>query len=89
MSVREAQLKIDSAEFAEWCAYSNIKPFYLDTQEYLLATVAAILTNVHSKKSARSTKPEDFLPRFSSNRPEETAEEMLIKARSLFHGYNK
>ena len=84
MSVREAQLKIDSAEFAEWCAYSNIKPFYIDTTEYMLAVVASILANVHRKKNAKSLKPDDFLPKYSGKKPQDTPDEMYNKLRAMF-----
>lgn len=89
MSVREAQLKIDSAEFAEWCAYSKIVPFYNNEAEQLLATIAAILMNVNRKKGAKQIKPEDFLHSYHYKKPRDTSEEMYTKLRAMFHGNNK
>jgi len=84
MSVKEAQIKIDSAEFTEWCAFSNIKPFYIDSTEYMLAVIASILVNVHRKKGARAVKPEDFMPKYSSKKPYDTPEEMYLKLKAMF-----
>ncbi len=89
MSVREAQLKIDSAEFTEWCAYSNINPFYINKTEYMLAVVSAILVNVNRKKNAKAMKPEDFLPTYTAKNQYDSADEMYIKLRALVRGNNK
>lgn len=88
MSVKEAQLKIDSAEFAEWCAFSNIKPFYIDTTEYMLAVVASILANVHRDKKSRPFSPEDFMPSYDSKKEYDSPEEMELKLRGMFSGHN-
>ena len=85
MSVREAQLKIDSAEFAEWCAYSKIVPFYVDRVEGLLAVIASILINVNRKKGARPAKPEDFIHQYHYKKSRDTSDEMYIKLKSMFH----
>lgn len=87
--MREAQLKIDSAEFAEWCAFSKIKPFYLNQTEQLLAVIASILVNVNRKRGARASKPEDFLQTYHYRKPRDTPEEMFVKLRSMFHGNHK
>jgi hypothetical protein len=84
MSVREAQLKIDSAEFTEWCAYSKIVPFYTDRVEGLLAVIASILINVNRKKSARPAKPEDFLNEYHYKKRRDTNDEMFTKLRAMF-----
>jgi hypothetical protein len=89
MSVSEAQSKIDSAEFAEWCAYSNIVPFYQDRSEYLLAVIAATLINVNRKKNSKAVKAEDFLHIYQTRKPRDTADEMYIKLRAMFNGNNK
>ena len=83
--MREAQLKIDSAEFTEWCAYSKIVPFYVDRVEGLLAVIAAILINVNIKKGKRRAKPEDFLNEYHYKAKRDTPDEMYTKLRAMFH----
>lgn len=89
MSVREAQLKIDSAEFSEWMAYSKIEPFYQNRLEQLLAIIASVMINVNRKKGSRAVKPEDFLHNYHQPRPRDSADEIYTKLRSIFGGHNQ
>lgn len=84
MSVRRAQLEIDSAEFTEWCAYSKIVPFYTDRVEGLLAVIASILMNVNRRKGARAAKPEDFIHQYHYKKSRDTSDEMYTKLRAMF-----
>ncbi len=84
MPVREAQSKIDSAEFSEWMAFHNIEQFTLSKTDHLLSTVCAILANVHRAKNSKVYKPSDFMPTVSNKPKRDTASEMEIKLRAMF-----
>ncbi len=87
MSVREAQRKIDSAEFSEWVAYHKIDPFTFDKSEYQLALIAAILMNVHKGKGSKTFRPEDFI--FNSEpKAKDTAQDIEMKLKAIFHVNN-
>lgn len=83
MSVKEAQSKIDSAEFTEWVAYHNLKPFTFDSVENILSIIAAMIANSVSKKGAKQFKPQDFVPKLKRIRKEDP-EAMQIKLKSMF-----
>lgn len=62
-SIRALQDRLDSAAFSEWLAYERIAPLAADERTHeLLATLCAILASVHRGKSARASRPEDFMP---------------------------
>lgn len=83
MSVKEAQTRIDSAEFSEWMAYASIDPFLIDRSENMLAIIASILANIHRPKGHRAFKPEDFIPEYGPKKIE-SPEDIFIKLRSAF-----
>ena len=87
MSVRRAQAEIDSAEFSEWQAFHSVEPFTIDRGDHILATIAAILANVHRPKGAKPYKPDDFMPTVDRDR-RDTAESIELKLRALFNGNN-
>jgi len=59
MSVREAQQRIDSAEFAEWIAYHRIDPFGEFRDDYRFAMLCDVICKMQGTKN--KTKAEDFL----------------------------
>ena len=66
MSVRRALAEIDSAEFAEWMAYSQIEPFGPEREDQRFGVLAALIANVNRDSK---TKPEpftvdEFFPRY-------------------------
>lgn len=70
MSVREAQERIDSREFAEWMAFAQIEgPFWDQRGDYQAAIIAATVANALSGRRGKRYKPEDFLPRWKPRKP--------------------
>lgn len=63
MSVREAQERIDSREFAEWVAYYKIDPFGNKRGDMQAGIIAASNVNLWSKGKV---SPADFMPEFET-----------------------
>ena len=57
---------MDSLEFAEWQAYSQIEPFGQDRADLGAAIVASVIANVHRSEQQQPFTPADFLPNFES-----------------------
>jgi len=68
MPVCEAQERIDSYEFSEWCAYFSLEPFGEERGDIRIAQLCALVANAVGVKG-RKSKPEDFMP-FSEKRGE-------------------
>lgn len=64
MSVREAQARISSNEFAEWMAYSKIDPFGEERADLRSAIIATVFANAHRAKGRRVFRVTDFMPQF-------------------------
>ena len=71
-SVAEAQSCIDSREFAEWMAFSQVHPFGDERADWRSGLIAATVANVFRGKQ-RAFRPEDFMPRFGPLRATKTA----------------
>jgi hypothetical protein len=91
MSVREAQQRIDSAEFAEWIAYHRIEPFGELRSDYRSALLCDVICKMHGTK--QKTKAEDFLLNFEPTvRKVQSVEEMknalrnTLRAQGLING---
>jgi hypothetical protein len=75
MTVKEAQQRIDSAEFAEWIAYHRIEPFGEFRADYRFAALCDIICKMHGTK--RPTKASDFLLDFEPQvKKKQSVEEM-------------
>jgi hypothetical protein len=83
MSVKRAQIEIDSAEFSEWIAYHKLKPFTFNNVENILSILAAMVGNALRKKGKRELKPIDFIPT-PRKRPRDNPETMQRKLKSFF-----
>lgn len=72
MSVKRCQREVDSAEFAEWMAYSMHEPFGPEREDQRAGVVAALIANVNrdSKRRSEPYDVEDFFPRWGAE-PEE------------------
>lgn len=57
MSVRQAQREIDSAEFAEWMAYSRIEQFGSPVDDLRTGAVVSMLANINRD---RKQQPEPY-----------------------------
>lgn len=68
MTVREAQERISSHEFAEWMAYANLEPFGPEREDQRAGVVAATLANINRDTKARPEpySVEDFFPRYDT-----------------------
>jgi hypothetical protein len=82
MSVREAQERIDSAEFGEWIAYMSIEPFGDRIADLRAGTIASVVANTNRAKDTPAYTPLDFTPWAKDPEPEKpaapSAEEMAL-----------
>ena len=79
MSVKRAMREIDSREFAEWLAYSNLEPFGPEREDQRAGMIAAIIANVN-RDPAKRPEPydvEDFFARWDT--AERKAAEATVK----------
>lgn len=60
--MKEAQQRIDAAEFAEWMAFDQLCPFGTDRLALILAQFSAMYFNRYKKASSSEAKPIDFMP---------------------------
>lgn len=74
-TVAELERELGPDELAKWVAYSQLEPFGYERVEYSIATVAATVANVHSR---RRYKPDDFMPRYG-RKAQQTVEQMKAK----------
>lgn len=68
MTVSEAQERIDSAEYAEWCWYLGRNPGVGVRVDYGFAMLASIVANMAAPKGKRYA-PRDFLPKWGQPPP--------------------
>lgn len=81
-TVRQLQLEIDSAEFSEWIAYSEISPFGELRSDLRTGILAATVSNMVSKKKF---VPSDFMPDFGKAfATRQDDEEMKTRLRLAF-----
>lgn len=68
MSVKRCMREVDSAEFAEWMAYSIHEPFGPEREDQRAGMIAALIANVNRdpKQRAQPYNVEDFFPRFDT-----------------------
>jgi len=85
MSVAEAQERISSAEFTEWCAYDRIEPYGPERVDFL---AAMICDTVAKAAGVKTTKPADFMPRFDRVRKRQTVAEMRANFRAFVEAHN-
>lgn len=71
-SVREAQRRIDSREFAEWMAEFRLSPWGEQRAELALGQLTAIVANCMAAKGAELQSPDEFVLKYDE--PEEEAE---------------
>ena len=53
---------MSSAEFADWMHYWTLEPFGIEAWQ--MGELLSMFYNVHRKKGAKTTKPEDHIPGF-------------------------
>lgn len=70
---------MSSREFAEWMAFYQIQPFGEWRDDYRMARLAAVITNVmtRTKESDRLWNESDFLPDFEMALDERAAQEEI------------
>lgn len=72
MSIRRAQVEIDSAEFAQWEAFDRVEPFGEDRADLRSAIVACVIANANrdTEKQPQPFKVSDFMPSFDRPKKE-------------------
>ena len=61
-TVREAQARCDSREFAEWVAFDQLNPFGQHRVLVLLSELCAMFFNANTDDKTRKLRPADFMP---------------------------
>jgi hypothetical protein len=74
---------VDSADFAEWAAFSRMHPMPGDDRLHeLIANACAILVSAHKKKGQPGPEPDDFMPwrerRRGRPRPKRMEEDLKV-----------
>ena len=64
MSVKRAQREIDSREFSEWIAYSQLEPWGEGRADLRTGIVASTIANIWSSKETPPFRPRDFMITF-------------------------
>lgn len=83
MSVRRAQLEIDSREFGEWIAYNQISPGGPERADARAALIACTVANATPRKGGRRYKIKDFLLNFGKQAAPVRRKAEDIKAKLL------
>ena len=60
-TVREAQERCDSREFAEWIAYDTIAPLGSERTNILVAILSSVMANAFRGKSGKAIEAKDIL----------------------------
>lgn len=63
----------------EWQAYARVEPFGPERADLQAGIIAAVIANVHRdhKRRPQPYRPEDFMPDFGRERPEQTWQQQL------------
>jgi len=77
MSVREAQSRIDSAEFAEWIAFNNLEPIGEERGDRRAAVIAQTVANAHAQ-GRHHFQLDDFMLRYGPPKKQTAAEMKAI-----------
>lgn len=85
MSVSEAQQRISSAEFVEWCAYDRLEPYGPERLDYLAAIVCDTIAKTAGVKN---TKPADFMPKYDRVKKRQTLAEMKANFMAFVAAHN-
>lgn len=75
MSVREAQERISSREYAEWVAFSRLEPFGFEAEFLGHAQTAQVIANVNRGKDSDPLEVSDFMPKLPRLAEEREAED--------------
>lgn len=85
MSVQEAQSKISSREFYDWCLFFQKSPPIADRLDAMVANLCYFLVLPHHDKKKGKLELKDFLPAWVDVREkEEEPEDFLNRARMAF-----
>lgn len=79
MSVRRAQLEIDSAEFSRWVAFYELEPWGAGIEDLRTWSITAMLANVNRNTVKRPQPFEllDFVP-WAKDRPGNEEAELIL-----------
>lgn len=69
---------MDSHEFAEWIAYSQIEPFGQDRGDLPAAIIASVIANVHRSEQQQPYTPADFIPNFEPHKPQTWQDQLSL-----------
>jgi len=81
--VREAQQRINAAEFSEWLMEYKLDPWGGDRADWRAAMIASTMCNIWSGSKNTTYKPADFMPQFNRSKRKKTTREMADAARAF------
>ena len=81
---------ITSKQFSEWEAYDRLEPIGTWREDYRLAYLCALLTNltisVHGKQGTKSTNPIDFMLEWDLGKAKEPKKQSLEEMKTVLKG---
>ena len=81
MSVKRCQMEIDSSEFAEWIAFSNIEPIGDKRGDLQAGIISNAIASCHVKKPP---SPIDFMFDFDKNKNNEDNGKNIARMMSAY-----
>lgn len=78
MSIKQAQQAIDSREFTEWQAYSQLEPWGEGRGDLRAGIIASTMANLWRGADSPAFTPQDFMPQFDRLTQETVDSDALI-----------
>ena len=84
-TVREAQVRCDAQEYAEWMAEYSIEPFGDERADLNAASICTLVANIVKEKNKKPFTVADFLPEFGGQRRKrgQTPDQMAAVMRTM------
>ena len=90
MTVRELQNRMDSREFAEWIAFTQLDPFTEERADLRAGIVASTFANANLGKNQQPFKPSDFMPKYGEQvKQEMSPDDIWAKLMVFTRRHNK
>jgi hypothetical protein len=85
--------QLTSEQISEWQAYDRLDPIGTWRNEFGLAMIASIITNltisVHGKKGTKLTTAEDFLPKWGEDEEEKIKQQSMEEMKEFMLSFAK
>jgi hypothetical protein len=78
--------EISSEQLSEWMAYNKLEPWGEERADLRAGIVASVIANSNRGKNQKAFKPQDFMPSFEPEDPEEQTARLLAAAMAALGG---